>query len=204
MVEASSNVTGADGELVERLCQALGRMNERNPDWLTTALATLSVELGVAFLSTQKTFNATESYTLLKNRIAFLARQRVLESFVVLAAREAVSLSLRAASDTRGVNERREQMRRFWSDLWSDPDRFRDFFRRMDPDSEQANWPDDRIRQESHELMGLFEPLQVDRVADIWEMASYWFEVTTELLPNVILDQWRRLKLARMLGHDPS
>ncbi|MFG2794297.1 hypothetical protein [Streptomyces sp. NPDC048419] len=185
-----AKVTGASGELLSRLRQALtAELNSQS--FLVDAGVVLGVKLGLPDYGLQ---DAERFLTVLRKKAEKLISLGLLESFLVISIRDELGRWFKHSSDE--ANAKRAGIRSNLQSLLDDDDRFRAYRRELEEvDPTRGSASDDEIRQGIRKMMDTARPVDFNEDVRALMLEESWRTVSAEYLSDRDISAWEGLHL---------
>lgn len=227
MLRCVDNITGTDGELLDRFCDSIDprqgatrHLLAASQMWLALSVAGTSpisrvyiVEpldpaptpgsIGEQMQQTQPNVDGPEYLRLVRTRLGKLTSFGVEEEFLVRALRDTFEQQSNTLTDVGTAAKQRAEHRDQFLRMLEDPEAIRSFqedIAKRDPEAAALHIDQmaDRIRDMAESR--LIAAPDADEAASRWADVEHWRARATEYLSDDTLEEWSRLAMFRHLG----
>lgn len=183
----SDPITGADGELLTRLEQAL-RARSSGKSILADASVVLAVKLGISRAEYKNPDNFPEELVSKAKRLIALG---LLESFIVISIRNEVSRWFKSFSSFDGADERRTGIRNDLQSILDDEVRFQAFRQALiEKDPSGGGKTEDEVRESLRKMIQFAHPVGATEVAEAWSLEQHWSASCASYLSDEAISAW--------------
>jgi hypothetical protein len=202
-VTSNLPITGADGELVERLVALLDRAPDDYPAWWSDYGLMVGIRVGVALPV------AYDHQAVPRSVLAESIRQQLMhlieevdEAFLVRALRRDLDDFAQGSADTKAWDDRAAEFRAFQQQVIDDPEiraEWRDRMTMQRP--EYAGMSDDEMIADARrtlERSPMAQPVDADEAGRRWAASQAWLAASESLLGEKIIEHWKHLWIKQM------